>query len=55
MDVEALKGTDTILCEWVPNEKNLELKALAWEFPHVEGMEVDPTKYVLAKDPNKHI
>ena len=53
MDVEALNGIDGIPCEWVPNEKNLELKTLAWEFPLVEGMEVDPPKDVLEKDPNK--
>ena len=39
----------------MPNGKNLELDALAWEFPLVEGMEVDPTKDVLAKDPNKDV
>ena len=54
MDVEALNGTDGIPHEWVPNGKNPELKALAWEFPLVEGMEVHPMKDVLAKDPNKH-
>ena len=53
MDAATLNGTDGIPCEWVPNGKNLELKALVWEFPLVEGMEVDPTKDVLAKDPNK--
>jgi len=53
MDVEALNGTDEIPYEWVSNGKNPELKALAWEFPLVEGMEVDPTKDVLVKDPNK--
>jgi len=46
MDVEALSGTDGIPYEWVPNRKNPELDALAWEFPLVEGMEVDPTKDV---------
>ena len=53
MDVAALNRTDGIPYEWVPNRKNPELKALVWEFPLVEGMEVVPTKYVLAKDPNK--
>ena len=53
MDVEALNGTDGIPCEWVPNGKNPELKALVWEFPLMDRMEVDPTKDVLAKDPNK--
>ena len=53
MDVAALNKTDGIPCEWVPNGKNPELKALDWEFPLVEGMEVDPTNDVLAKDPNK--
>ena len=53
MDVAALNGTDGIPYEWVPNGKNPELKTLVWEFPLMEGMEVDPTKYVLAKDPNK--
>ena len=52
MEVEALNGTDGIPCEWVPNGKNPELKALVWPLPLVEGMEVDPTKDVLAKDPN---
>jgi len=55
MHVEALNGTDGIPCEWVPNGKNLVLKALAWEFPLTEGMEVDPKKVVLAKDPNKDV
>ena len=53
MDVEALNGTNKIPYEWVPNGKNPELDSLAWEFPLVEGMEVDPTEDVLAKDPNK--
>ena len=53
MDVEALNGTDGITCEWVLNGKNQVLKELDWEFPLVEGMEVDPTKDVLEKDPNK--
>ena len=30
-----------------------KLDALAWEFTLVEEMEVDPTKDVLAKNPNK--
>ncbi len=54
MDVKALNGTNEIPSEWVPNGKNLEPDALAWEFPLVEGMEVDPTKDVLAKYPNKY-
>ena len=54
MDVEARNGTDGIPCEWVPKGKNPVLKALAWEFPLVEGMEVEPTKDVLAKDSNKY-
>jgi len=53
MDVKALNGTDGIPCEWVPNGKNPVLKALAWEFTLIEGMEVDPTKDVPKKDPNK--
>ena len=53
MDVAALNGTDGIPCEWVPNGKNPIPKALVWAFPLVDGMEVDPTKDVLAKDPNK--
>ena len=53
MDVAALNGTDGIPCEWVPNGKNPVPKALVWAFPLVDGMEVDPTKDVLAKDPNK--
>ena len=53
MDVAALNETDGIPCEWVPNGKNPVPKALVWAFPLVDGMEVDPTKDVLAKDPNK--
>jgi len=53
MDVAALNGADGIPCEWVPNGKNPVPKALVWAFPLMEGMEVDPTKDVLAKDPNK--
>ena len=53
MDVAALNGTDGIPCEWVPNGKNPVPKALVWVFPLVDGMEADPTKDVLAKDPNK--
>ena len=53
MDVATLNGTDGIPCEWVPNGKNPEPKALVWAFPLVDGMEVDPTKDVLAKYPNK--
>ena len=53
MDIAALNGTDGIPCEWVPNGKNLVPKALVWEFPLMEGMEVDPTIDVLAKDTNK--
>ena len=36
----------------VANGKNPEPKALVWEFPLVDGMEVDPTTDVLVKDPN---
>ena len=53
MDVAALNGTDGIPCEWVPNGKNPVPKALVWAFPLVDGMEVDPTKDVLAKHSNK--
>ena len=53
MDVAALNGIDGIPCKWVPNGKNPVPKALVWAFPLVDGMEVDPTKDVLAKDPNK--
>ena len=53
MDVAALNGTDGIPCEWVQNGKNPVPKALVWAFPLMDGMEVDPTKDVLAKDPNK--
>lgn len=53
MDVAALNGTDGIPYEWVPNGKNPVPKALLWEFPLMDGMEVDPTKDVLVKDPNK--
>ena len=53
MDVMTLNGTNGIPCEWVPNGKNPVPKALVWAFPLVDGMEVDPTKNVLAKDPNK--
>ena len=37
----------------MPNGKNPVPKALVWAFPLVDGMEIDPTKDVLAKDPNK--
>ena len=53
MDVAALNGTDGIPCDWVPKGKNPVPKALVWAFRLVDGMEVDPTKDVLAKDPNK--
>ena len=53
MDVAALNGTDGIPCEWVPNGKNPVPKALVWAYPLMDGMEVEPTKDVLAKDPNK--
>lgn len=53
MEVEALNGTNGIPCEWVPNGKNPELKALVWALPLVEGIAVDPSKDVLEKDPNK--
>ena len=53
MDVAALNGTDGIPCDWVPKEKSPVLKALVWAFPLVDGMEVDPTKDVLANDLNK--
>ena len=53
MDVAALNEIDGIPCEWVPNGKNPVPKALVWAFPLMDGMEVDPTKDVLAKDPNK--
>ena len=49
----ALNGTDGIPYDWVPNGKNPIPKALVWAFPLVDEMEVDPTKDVLAKDPNK--
>jgi len=55
MNVVVLNGTDGIPCEWVPNGKNPVPKALVWAFPLVDGMEVDPTKDVLAKDPNKEV
>ena len=53
MDVAALNGTEGIPCDWVPKRKEPVLKALVWAFPLVDGMEVDPTKDVLANDPNK--
>ena len=53
MDVAALNGTEGIPCDWVPKRKEPVLKALVWAFPLVDGMEVDPTKDVLAKYPNK--
>ena len=53
MDVAASNGVEGMPCEWAPNGKNPESKALVWEFPLVDGMEVDPTKDVLAKDPKK--
>ena len=53
MDVVAPNGTEGIPREWAPNGKNTEPKALVWEFPLVDGMEVDPTKDVLEKDLNK--
>ena len=53
MDVAALSGTDGIPCDWVPKGKSPVPKALVWAFPLVDGMEVDPTKDVLANDPNK--
>jgi len=53
MDVAALNETEGIPCDWVPNWKNPVPKALVWAFPLVDGMEVDPTKDVLVKDPNK--
>ena len=55
MDVVALNGTDGIPCDWVPKEKSLVLKAQVWAFPLVDGMEVDPSRDVLAKDPNKEV
>ena len=55
MDVATLNGTDGIPCDWVPKEKSPVLKALVWAFPLVDGMEVDPSRYVLAKDPNKEV
>ncbi len=33
--------------------KKYRTKIIGWEFPLVEGMEVVPTKDMLAKDPNK--
>ena len=53
MDVAAPNGAEGMPCEWAPNGKNPEPKSLVWELPLVDGMEVYPTKDVLAKDPNK--
>ena len=53
MDVAAPNGVEGMSYEWAPNGKYPEPKAFVWEFPLVDGMEVDPTKDVLAKDPNK--
>ena len=55
MDVAALSETDGIPCDWVPKRKEPVLKALVWAFPLVDGMEVDPSRDVLAKDPNKEV
>lgn len=55
MDVAALNGTDGIPCDWVPKEKSPVLKALVLAFPLVDKMEVDPSRDVLAKDPNKEV
>ena len=53
MDVAAPNGAEGMPCEWAPNGKYPEPKAFVWEFPLVDGMEVDPTTDVLVKDPNK--
>jgi len=53
MDVAVLNEADGIPCKWVPNGKIPVLKALVCAFPIVDGMEVNPTKDVLAKDPKK--
>ena len=55
MDVVAPNGAEGMPDDWAPNGKYPEPKAFVWEFPLVDGMEVDPTKGVLAKDLNKEM
>ena len=52
MDVAAPNGAEGMPNDWAPNGKNPEPKAFVWALPLVDGMEVDPTKDVLVKDPN---
>ena len=49
----APKGAEGMPYESAPNGKYLEPKAFVWEFPLVDGMEVDPTTDVLVVDLNK--